>query len=59
MYEETESEQGRTIFQFFSAKKKQKKFFSLSSTETIHLRERDTYIHTYMDNREIKYNIEI
>jgi hypothetical protein len=52
MYEETESEQGRTIFQFFLQKKTKEIFFSLSSTETIHLRHTD--IHTYKDNREIK-----
>lgn len=43
MYEETESEQGRTIFQFFLQKKQTKEiFFSLSSTETIHVRHTHT-----------------
>jgi len=57
MYEETESEQGRTIFQFFLQKENKGNFF-LSSTETIHLRHIHTYRQTYIDNREIEYNIE-
>jgi len=51
MYEETESEQGRTIFQFFLQKKNKGNFFSLSSTETIHLRHIHTYRHRQQRDR--------
>jgi len=49
---------GAQFFNFFCKKENKGNFFFLSSTETIHLRHIHTYRQTYIDNREIEYNIE-